>query len=241
MPNRPRKTAYSLLFKRKQFKKLTLDDLFDIIEKTGFRVIEYKKYSYSDYLNKLINKLDIEKEIQEKDAFLYYNDRLKFVFLNEDLSDEDKYIVLSHEIGHIYDEQFLLSETVYSNTKKETFANEFVHYLNRFPVGFRAFNFLHKKPLAGILALTITLSSFAGIAVLNKSHSLNYFSPAVANTVNFKNLSPDMYYITSTGTKYHKSFCKHVKYNPNVQGFHPSDKVLEDYMPCLDCIGEILQ
>ena len=241
MPNRPRKTAYSLLFKRKQYKELTLDDLYDIIEKTGFRIIEYKKYSYSYYLDKLINKLDIEKEIQEKDAFLYYNDRLKFVFLNEDLSDEDKRIVLSHEIGHIYDEQFLLSETVYSNTQKETFANEFVHYLTRFPIGFRIFSFLHKKPLAGILALTITLSSFTGIAVLNKSYSLNYFSQAEANTVNLANLSPDMYYITPTGTKYHKSFCKHVKYNSNVQGFYPSNQIFEDYMPCLDCIGTILQ
>lgn len=234
MHNRPKKNAYNLLKKRKIYKKLTLDDLYKIIEDTGFSIIEYKKYNYSKELRLIINKLDIEKEIQEKNAFYYKRDNLKFIFINEDVPDEDRYILLSHEIAHIFDERIAEPEDVYTNIQIENYANEFSHYLNNPSFFIKAFSFLLKKPLLYILALVVAITSFTGVIAFNSNHALNQKSVTV---VNLNNLSTNMYYVTSTGTKYHKSFCKHVKYKTNIQEFSLNEAISEGYLPCLDCIG----
>lgn len=238
MRNRSRKNAYNLLRKRKQYKKLALDDLHKIIEDKGFKIIEYRKYNYSEELRLLINRLNIEKQIQEKDSFYYKSDNLKFIFINEDASDEDKLILLSHEIAHIFDERISEPETIYTNAQMENYANEFSHYLNTPSFPLKVFSFLLKKPLLFILALIIVITSFTGVIAFNSHHVLNQKS---FPTVNLNSSSPNMYYVTSTGTKYHKSFCKHVKYKTNIQTFSYNEAISEGYLPCLDCIGDIIQ
>ena len=234
MPNRPRKNAYNLLRKRKQYKKLSLDDLHKIIEDKGFKKIEYRKYNCSEELKFLISKLDIEKEIQEKDSFFYYRNNLKFIFLNEDISDEDKHILLSHEIAHIYDERIEDSKIVYSNSKMENYANEFSHYFNNPSIFLKLYNFFISKPLLCILSLIFAFVASTGIISISNSHTLN---DEYITTVNLNNLSSNMYYVTSTGKKYHKSFCKHVKYKTNIREYTFNQATLEGYLPCLDCIG----
>lgn len=234
MPNRPKNCAYSLLLKKRQYKKLMLDDLYGIIEEKGFKVIEYKKYNYTEEFKALIDKLDIEKEIQENDSLFYYNNNFKFIFLREDVSDDDKYILLSHEIAHIYDNKILDSELLYTNAQKENFANEFTHYLNKPSFILKFFNFLIKKPLISTVALFIIASSVG----LSLNHNIN-FSQETIPVVNLGNTS-NIYQVTSTGKKYHKGFCKHVKYKINTRDLTFEDAISEGYLPCLDCIGEEL-
>ncbi len=232
MPNRPKNCAYSLLLKKRQYKKLMLDDLYEIIEEKGFKVIEYKKYNYTKEFRALIDRLGIEKEIQENDSLFYCNNNLKFIFLRGDVSNEDKYILLSHEIAHIYDNKILDSELLYTNAQKENFANEFTHYLTKPSLILKVFNFLIKKPLVSTIAMFIIASS-VGVSL---NHNIN-FSRETIPAVNLSSTST-IYQVTSTGEKYHKDFCKHVKYKLNTRDLTFEDAISEGYLPCLDCIGE---
>lgn len=238
MINRAKANAYKFLAKRKQTKKLSYENLHEIIFDKGFKVICYKKYNYSDELRLLIDKLDIEKEIQEKDCFFLIKDNLKLIFLNDDVSDDDKYILLSHEIGHIFDERILESEITYSNAQRENYANEFSHYLHNPSVIIKPISLILKKPLMCSLILIIVLvSSFGNSLMVNKVDVANYTSTPMAIN-NSTTLQPNMYYVTSSGEKYHRSFCKHVKYKINITEYPLDEAISMGYLPCLDCIGD---
>lgn len=178
-----------------------------------------------------MDKLNIENEIQTKDAFVYIKGNLKIVFINEEVSDEDKLTLLLHEIGHIYDSQILDSEIVYNNIQREDYANEFSHYLKHPSIAVKALSFILKKPALIAIALAIVLTTSFG--ALNYSYK-NKEIPTFSNN----QLSNELYYVTQTGEKYHKKFCKHIKYKTNITGYTLEDVLYKGYEPCLDCIGE---
>ena len=160
---------------------------------------------------------------------------MKFIFINEDVSDYDKQILLSHEIGHICDERISDSEIIYSNAQMENYANEFSHYLNKPSTTIKLLTFLLKKPILCILIFVIAISAFSGIIALNNHSSIKQ---ETITTDSLNNLSTDMYYVTSSGKKFHKNYCKHIRYKTNITGFSLEDAVSKGYLPCLDCIGE---
>ena len=234
MHNKARENAYGLLLKRKQYKKLTLDDLYEIVTEKGFEIIEYKKYNNSLELKTLINSLHLEKDIQESNCFLYYNENLKLLFINQDVPDEDKITLLSHEVGHIYDDHFLDSEIKYSKVKRENFANEFSHYLTKPFFAVKSFAFILKKPLFCLIIFMIL--TFAGFT---SSNALDLFEQNPAPNVSSDNAAENVFYVTASGKKYHRGFCKHVKNRTNIKAFYSSEDVTaEGYEPCLDCIGD---
>lgn len=49
----------------------------------------------------LIDKLGLRECIKCADGFVYEMNQLKYVFINNHLSDKDKLITLLHEVGHI--------------------------------------------------------------------------------------------------------------------------------------------
>lgn len=230
MTDSPKRISQILIIKNHLGTKPSLKILKNIIEANEFTIIEYNKYNNSEEVSTLIKQLHIEDRISSENSFLYINGKIKFIFLNSDLKESDKIIVLCHEIGHIFDIHISDSDYSYSSVEREDFANEFSHYLRHPSLLTKLISFFLRWKFACILALA-SLFLFASVFYINQDNSTTtpVFSPVE---------SSGEYYVTSAGEKYHKSFCKHVKYKTNVSQIDIEDAISKGYNPCLDCIGE---
>lgn len=115
--------ALKILIQNKLYSLTDYNELQRIIESNQFTIIEYKKHSNSEPVSELIKRLGGETETQQSDSFLYMNNNLKFIFINADISNEDKCSLLRHELGHICDPDLKNSNLQNSRIKREEFAN----------------------------------------------------------------------------------------------------------------------
>ena len=232
MYNTPKKIAQKILLHNRIMSKPDIEILQKLITINGFTIIPYNKYSNSNDTNDLIEKLNIENMIATKDSFMYLSDNIRIVFINQDLSTPDKEILLRHELGHICDPNINLPDHQYSKIKREDFANEFSHHLEHPTFIIKTISTFLKYRLFIILgALLVIISAFGIYFGRNTKTSI----PASANNVN---IETDIYYVTPTGSSYHRESCKHIKYRNNTLQVSFNDAVKDGYSPCLDCIGE---
>ena len=235
--NSPKSIALKTLIKHKHYLLNNYVDLQHIIESNQFTIIEYKKHTNSEYISELIKKLNIEREIEQNDSFLYINNNLKLLFLHTDLSDDDKCSLLIHELGHILDPNFFDSEIIYSKIKKEEFANEFSFYLKNPGIGFKLKLFIMKKwrLLVSILLIAICSLFFLFMKNPTPEKPTEPVSNDVTSDITHYELSEDKYYITSAGKKYHKEYCTIIKYKNNLTQVTLSEAIKAGFKPCLVC------
>ena len=105
--------------------KVTLDNLVFIIEDQGYEIIEYSLGEK----NNILSSLNLEDYAQGCKAFSYNGNGLKFVFIRDDTSADDKAYALSHELGHIICGHMSKSITSPLDVEEEREANEFAHYI----------------------------------------------------------------------------------------------------------------
>ncbi len=101
----------------------------------------------------LIDKLGLQECIQRADGFVYEMNQLKYVFINNHLSDKDKLITLLHEVGHIELKQDL---TLQDSKTNELEAWDFAESLLNFK------SFFRNQLIVIGLNLLMTISAFAG-------------------------------------------------------------------------------
>ncbi len=222
--------AHKILLKNKLYSLNDYKDLQRIIELNQFTIIEYKKYSNSEYVLKLINKLGLEKEVEYNDSFLYVKNNLKFVFVNSDISDEDKASLLRHELGHIYDPDLKNNEMGYSKIKKEEFANEFSFFIKNPGIGFKL-KLLIIKNWKILLSTIALISSVLVLSVMIKTLTIQPIKSVTNDIYTFDNT----YYVTSSGRKYHRKHCIIIKYKSNLTEIELNDAANKGYTPCLIC------
>ena len=234
--NSPKRIAYKTLLKNRLYSSPSYCDLQRIIEYNQFTIIQYKKHTNSEYVYELITKLGIEYEIEHSDSFLYLKNNLRLIFLNSDIPDEDKCLLLCHELGHILDPHLEKNNLNYSKTKKEEFANEFSCYIKNPGVSFKLFMFIIKKwkLLISILTTIILISVIILMSISNIAPS----SPSTAGVTSTSEIFDDMYYVTSSGKKYHRKACIVVKYRTNLTKYTLNEAVDAGYKPCLICLPE---
>lgn len=228
--------ALKILLQYKLYSLTDYNDLQHIVESNQFTIIEYKKHANSEPVSELIKRLGVEHETQQNDSFIYINNSLKFVFINADISDEDKCSLLRHELGHICDPDLKNSEISYSKIKKEEFANEFSFYIKNPGIGFKLKLLIIKKwkLLVGMITLIACVLGFAFII-----HTLTIPStkPVTDDASNYV-LSDCTYYVTSAGKKYHLKHCIIIKYKNNLTEIKLNDAVSAGYKPCMICNPE---
>jgi len=227
--------AYKILVKNKLCSSPTYEELQRIIESKQFTVIPYKKHGNSRYVAELIKKLEIENEIESNDSFFYLNNNLKFVFINSDISHEDKCALLRHELGHISNPNLMVNEVNCSRIKQEEFANDFAYNIKNPNRYIYLLSLLSKKPIliACIFALVILI---IGIFCLS-NHYTNKTISNISNSISPNTYTDNLYYVTSGGKKYHRNFCIIVKNRINIQEHTLSDAKSKGYKPCSLCIG----
>lgn len=236
--NSPKFTAFKILIKNKLYSSPDYNMLKNIIEVNGFTVIEYKKNTNSEYVSELIKRLRVDSAVEQNDSFLYINKNLKFVFINSQISHEDKCSLMRHELGHVCDTDFKKENSEYSRVQKEEFANEFSCYLKKPSFFFKVYVFVIRKwkILLSILALLICLLGFLFVSDYKvvKTNEVPT-SVAVNRTVNTEDVSC---YVTSKGKKYHKRSCFIVNKRTDLKEYKKSAAINSGYMPCLICSSE---
>ena len=234
--NSPKYIALKTLIKHKHYLLNNYTDLRRIIESNQFTIIEYKKHTNSEPVSELIKRLRVENETQQNDSFLYINNNLKFVFINADISDEDKCSLLRHELGHICDPDLKNTCSQNSRIKREEFANEFSFYTKNSGIGFKFYVLIIKKwtLLVSMMAL---IACVLGLSVMIKSLIIQPTKPVTGGASTY--IIPDStYYVTSAGKKYHRKHCIIIKYKNNLTEIKLNDAVNKGYKPCLICIPE---
>lgn len=229
--NSARRIAFKTLIQNRLYSLPDCDELEHIIESNQFTIINYKKYTNSKYVSELIKKLRIENEVELSDSFLYWKENLRFVFLNADISDDDKRTLLCHELGHILDPDIRNSN--YSKIKKEEFANEFACFIKKPSFLLRLCVFITKN-LKYLLSIILLIACFSGFLLLKNSPSYDR-TTSVTKGISTTQNSDTMYYVTKSGNRYHQKYCIIVKTRKDLTEHTLHEAIDAGYTPCLIC------
>lgn len=109
--------------------KADYDILADISDLLGYTVVEFNRRVNSKDVTTILNNLLLHDIILVSDGFTYADNEYRLIFINEDLSQKEKTIVISHELGHIVCNHLKSSVIAGNTVTDEAEANEFSHYL----------------------------------------------------------------------------------------------------------------
>lgn len=190
----------------------------------GHTIIEFNSIFNEKDVETVIQNLELSENALKSRGFTYVSAEYRLIFVNEDLNDEEKLLVLSHELGHIVCEHFSTVPIIGNDVKDEHEANEFSHYLLK-QSGFRKVKnsiFVHRKAfIASVIILCLIIGLLAGYLIIQN-----------------KNLYKDDLYVTSTGECYHKKECIFVKNKTNIQKLTKEEFDSGTYSPCDMCLPD---
>ncbi len=225
--------ARKILLQNKLYALTEYDDLQRIIESNQFTIIEYKKHSNSEPVSELIKRLRVENETRQNDSFLYINNNLKFLFINANVSIEDKCALLRHELGHICDHDLKSSNPQNSRIKREEFANEFSGFAKNPGIIFKLYILVIKK-WKRLVSMVALIAFVLGLSVMLKPLIIQPAKP-VTGTASTSINSDSIYYVTSAGKKYHRKHCIAIKYKNNLTEIKLNDAINTGYNACMIC------
>ena len=203
-------------------KKITFESLEEAADKDGYTVIKFNNSYNDEDINTIIKNLRLEDIVACSRGFTYSDENYRLIFINEDLNDKEKILVLSHELGHIVCNHTISPTIIGVDVIQEHEANEFSHYLLKK-------NLLQKFKiiLSEHRRLTITISVLALLFIM----SLVGFCIKKNESL----YMPDLY-ITSTGNKYHKKECIFVKDKTSKQKLSKEKFESGRYEACNMCL-----
>lgn len=208
--------------KKYKLTEITEKSICDTLEKQGYTIVYFNAIVNNDNVAQIISNLKLDDFIVNHKGFTYTNDKYRLVFVNEDLSDEERLMVLAHEEGHVFCEHTSCQPIIGQDVKQEHEANEFAHYLLHPNNSEKTKSWIkkHKKFVISscvcVLLIVIGLTIFS---VVRKEQS--YYGN---------------YYITTTGNKYHEKDCIFVKNKDNVRRLTKEEFESGDYEPCKTCL-----
>ena len=205
---------YSLL-------NISYDKLIKVAEKLGYVVIEFNNCCNDKDVETVIKNLKLEDIVLRTRGFTYADLNYRLIFINEDLNNDEKELVLLHEIGHIVCGHFSSHNIIGNDVMEEYEANEFVHYiLNQSKLHRLVFYIAkHKK----VLILTGLSMLVIGMVIYTVKREKTYYGD---------------YYITSTGNKYHEEECIFVKDKTTVRRLSKEQFETGKYEACDMCLPE---
>lgn len=203
-------------------KKVTLEVLRSALCQQGYTIIEYNHIFNNEHVATLIHALQLETYCERTKGFTYADEKRRLVFLHEDLSYDEKLMILAHEEGHIYCNHFCSTPVLGKDVVEEHEANEFAHYLLHPAMidNIGHFIYNHRKvaiPL--VFALFLTLATCLIYKELQPGQ-LNY----------------GKFHITSTGSKYHEKDCIFIKHKNNVERLTIEQFENNEYESCNICL-----
>lgn len=208
--------------KKYKVSKFNCESLKAIIEKQGYTVIEYNQIVNNNDVSKIIQSLKLSDNILRSKGFTYADNSYRLVFINEDLSDDEKCIVLAHEVGHIYLNHLSNASIIGKDVKEEYEANEFAHFLLNPNKKAKISAFFKKHKTVFISCLIAFLLIVGGLITFSVIKTQKEYYGE--------------YYVTSTGNKYHKRECIFVKNKDNIRRLTKEEFDSNEYEPCEMCL-----
>lgn len=224
MANTLKKSARSFL-KEYRIKNLTTDRISEIIRSQGYKIIRFGKAYNDENTEILINGLDLNGYIQAYSAFTYTDDKYRLVFLEDNISDEEALILLTHEEGHIYNGHF--GETVIAgkNTLHEFEANEFAHYVLNPTLLNKITTFIVNHKAVSIISGVLILLIIGGCIT----------TPLVLRHQSYYGT----YYVSPSGTRFHEEDCFYIRDKKTKERVTKDIVIERDLEPCKVCLPEL--
>ena len=221
MINNVKKTV-SAFKKKYRLNEITEETICSTLEKQGYTTIYFNAILNDGNVEQIISNLNLEDTITRHKGFTYSNDKYRLVFINEDLSSEERLMILAHEEGHIFCEHMNCSPIIGQDVRQEHEANEFAHYLLYPDNAERIKSALRnrKKTLISICACLLFIAIGVAIFSFVKSEPSYYGS----------------YYVTTSGNKYHEKGCIFVKNKDNIRILTKEELESGEYEPCQICL-----
>ena len=201
---------------------LDLDGLLQLFSQYGFDVIDYDLPEQSQYVAALIEKLSLQKFVQQRTAFVYQRQEIKLVFVYEQMTAEEKLYALSHELGHIVCRHLRAGQGGHYTIEEEQEANEFAHYLLHPPLlsQGKIWCVNHKRAMVKALLCLVAVTLAVFFVAWHQQQRLYYGA----------------YYVTEYGEKYHVKDCRYIQDKPNVHRLTKEEYASGDYTPCQICM-----
>lgn len=207
-----------LKFRKKyNLKKVDVVGLIKTIESQGYTVVPFNLACSNDNVRLLIKALKLEDYVFSCKCFTYCDDKYRLVFVNEDLSEDEKIVVLAHEEGHIWHEHMISGAVFGADVKQEFQANEFAHFLLEDKDGTK------RKNRIVICTIIILIFIISGLYIFyQKKYDERVYT--------------DNYYRTNSGLKYHLEECVYIKNRKDVYKLTREEFESGNYEPCAVCI-----
>ena len=202
--------------------EVTLDNLKQIINSQGYTIIEFNNIFNDENVAQLIESLGLDEQVEKSKGFTYADSKRRLVFLNEDLSDTEKLLVLAHEEGHIYCNHLSSVPIIGRDVVEEHEANEFTHYILNNSISQKVGFVVKTRKKAIAIVAVILILVIAGVAIFSAIRKeQSYYGE---------------YYLTSTGNKYHEEECIFVKDKTSVRRMTIEEFESGEYEPCGICL-----
>ncbi len=222
MKNDPRVLAKQF-FREYKVHRLTLEGLRSTISRQGYTIIEFSQIYNTENVASLLKALNLTEYASRSRGFTYADKNYRLVFVNEDLSETEKLIVLCHEESHIFCGHTSAAAPVGKDVMEEFEANELTHYLMK-KSGVREESFFRRFRTPLIIAAAIIAAAVLSVGAMSLigggKHSEADYSD---------------YYVTQSGEKYHEDGCKHIKNKRYVRRLTYEELDNGAYEPCGDC------
>ncbi len=196
--------------------------LSEIIEKLGFTIIEFNHIINSNEVQTLIDSLKLSDSVLRTRGFTYADSKFRLVFVHEDMTEEEKTIVLAHEAGHIFLGHLSSASIIGKDVREEFEANEFAHFLlNRSPLD-KAGDYLvcHKSvPIAAVSVILLVCALIFGVSQIRRQ--AQYYGE---------------FYVTDTGNRYHEADCIFIKDKNNIERLTKEQFESGRYERCHTCL-----
>ncbi len=205
---------------------ISFSSLYKVTEKLGYTIIQFNSLVNNENVSSIINSLDLSNHISSSRGFTYAKGDYRLVFINEDLSEKEKKIVLAHELGHIVFGHMSKSPVIGNDVSEEYEANEFAHFLLNPGMLTKTLCFIKKHFKAFLISLIVILFVAGGITTYS----------IVSNSKN--DVEDQTYYVTSSGKKYHKKNCYYIRNKKNIRILTEEELKEGKYSPCQICFSD---
>ena len=186
-------------------------DLEQALSQRGYTLVEYSRLSNDRDVALLLASLCLTEYAAQHTAFTYADKHLRIVFLQENLPEAEKQILLAHELGHICCQHLSPERIGESSVSDEQEANDFSARLLTYNRRCRV--------IRRILLAVVCCAVILALALFLRGH--------VGNEV----------CLTHSGACYHRPDCPFVAGKDNIVRISVSQARRAGYAPCQYCFG----
>lgn len=243
MDNRRARAAAGAFLRRYGASAVSTKGLQAALEDRGYTLVPFLASGNTSAVTTVLETLHLEQMAASAKGFTYADASYRLVFCRSDLSEEERCMILAHELGHIALDHLTHAPVLGKDVSEEFEANEFARILLAAPAARRRRRWLICAAAALLLVLGAAAWRIAAsgrdsakTAAADRSLPEGQSEQAVSRGTDYYG----EYYITPTGTKFHTKDCRFVsgEKSTGVRRMTVDDYETGRYTPCSICLPD---